>query len=138
MTIPADALKRKGYRLPTEAEWEYACRAGAITSRYYGRSLDLLGKYSWFQANSRGRTWPCGERIPNDLGLFDMLGNQFEWCHNREYFYEPGQDGTVVDDAKGPQTVDGRAALHHARQFLQQAAGACPLGLPLDVRAGNP
>ncbi len=75
MTIPADVLKRTGYRLPTEAEWEYACRAGAVTSRYYGQSIDLLGDYARYQANSRDHAWTCGSLLPNDLGLFDMLGN---------------------------------------------------------------
>ena len=79
MTIPADVLERTGYRLPTEAEWEYACRAGAVTSRYYGASTDLLGAYAWYQANSKDHAWACGSLLPNDLGLFDMLGNQFEW-----------------------------------------------------------
>jgi formylglycine-generating enzyme required for sulfatase activity len=84
MTIPADALKRTGYRLPTEAEWEYACRAGSITSRYYGFSEELLGQYSWYLANTFGdRAQPCGTKLPNDLGLFDMLGNVFEWCNVR-------------------------------------------------------
>ena len=83
MTIPADVLKRTGYRLPTEAEWEYACRAGTITSRYYGLSIDLLGKYAWYQANSQDHAWPCGSLLPNDLGLFDMLGNVYEWCQDR-------------------------------------------------------
>ena len=83
MTIPADVLKRTGYRLPTEAEWEYACRSGTITSRYYGHSTDLLGKYAWYQANSREHAWPCGSLLPNDLGLFDMLGNVNEWVQDR-------------------------------------------------------
>ncbi len=82
MTIPADALERTGYRLPTEAEWEYACRAGALTSRYYGNSALLLGAYARYEANSQERAWKCGELLPNDLGLFDMLGNQFEWTQD--------------------------------------------------------
>jgi len=93
MKIPADALQRTGYRLPTEAEWEYACRAGAITSRYYGLSEELLGQYAWYLANTFGeRAQPCGTKMPNDLGLFDMLGNVFEWCHGRSEDYAPPQD----------------------------------------------
>ena len=80
MAIPADVLGR-GYRLPTEAEWEYACRAGAVTSRYYGHSLDLLYAYAWSQANSNEHAWR-GSLFSNDLGLFDMLGNMLEWCQD--------------------------------------------------------
>ena len=77
MKIPADFLQRTGYRLPTEAEWEYACRAGAMTSRHYGLSVDLLEQYARYQANSHDHAWPCGSLMPNDLGLFDMLGNVY-------------------------------------------------------------
>jgi formylglycine-generating enzyme required for sulfatase activity len=80
MEIVADFQDRPGYRLPTEAEWEYACRAGATTSRYHGRSTELLGHYAWFNRNSQEHAWPCGQAKPNDLGLFDMLGNVYEWC----------------------------------------------------------
>ncbi len=83
MVIPADVLQRTGYRLPTEAEWEYACRAGAVTSRYYGNSIDMMDAYAWHLNNSNERAWRCGSLIPNDLGLFDMLGNALEWCHDR-------------------------------------------------------
>ena len=82
MTIPADALQRTGYRLPTEAEWEYACRAGAVTSRYYGRLDRPAGRLCLVQANSQEHAWPCGSLLPNDLGLFDMLGNVYEWPHD--------------------------------------------------------
>jgi eukaryotic-like serine/threonine-protein kinase len=80
MKIVPDFLECSGYRLPTEAEWEYACRAGTITSRYYGDSLELLGQYAWHAENSMNKAWPCGQVMPNDLGLFDMLGNMYEWC----------------------------------------------------------
>jgi formylglycine-generating enzyme required for sulfatase activity len=61
-------------------EWEYACRAGAVTSRCYGQSIDLLDAYARYQANSKAHVWASGSLFPNDLGLFDMLGNVYEWC----------------------------------------------------------
>jgi eukaryotic-like serine/threonine-protein kinase len=73
----------KGYRLPTDAEWEYACRAGTLTSRYYGFSERLLPQYAWYVANAESRVWPTGTLEPNDLGLFDMFGNAMEWCFDR-------------------------------------------------------
>jgi serine/threonine protein kinase/formylglycine-generating enzyme required for sulfatase activity len=73
-------LQLTGYRLPTEVEWEYACRAGTVTSRYYGNADELLGEYGWYERNSQDRTWPVGEKKPNDFGLFDMHGNVWTWC----------------------------------------------------------
>jgi formylglycine-generating enzyme required for sulfatase activity len=111
MTIPADVLKRKGYRLPTEAEWEYACRAGALTSRYYGSSIDLLGAYARYQGSSQDHAWKCGSLLANDLGLFDMLGNVYEWCQERHTSYQPGRTESVavdiVDDV--PRLIRGGA-----------------------------
>ena len=97
MSIPADVLQRTGYRLPTEAEWEYACRAGTVTSRYYGNSIDLLDAYAWYQANSKVHAWPCGSLLPNDLGLFDMLGNVNEWCQDRPDAYWKTKKGLKHD-----------------------------------------
>jgi formylglycine-generating enzyme required for sulfatase activity len=73
-------LSRTGYRLPTEAEMEYATRAGALTSRYYGETEELLPKYAWYVKNSQETTRPIGSLKPNDWGLFDTLGNVYTWC----------------------------------------------------------
>jgi formylglycine-generating enzyme required for sulfatase activity/tetratricopeptide (TPR) repeat protein len=106
MRIPADALERTGYRLPTEAEWEYACRAGAITSRYYGMSAGLLGEYAWHSNQERAQ--PCGTRLPNDLGLFDMLGNVFEWCLDRDGAIRPSRRGVYSDTLITAEVVMNR------------------------------
>ena len=97
MSIPANVLERTGYRLPTEAEWEYACRAGAVTSRYYGNSINLLNAYAWYQANSKEHAWTCGSLLPNDLGLFDMLGNEFEWVQDNTMRKMPRTNGVLSD-----------------------------------------
>jgi serine/threonine protein kinase/formylglycine-generating enzyme required for sulfatase activity len=87
----ANYLHRTGYRLPTEAEMEHATRAGALTSRYYGETEELLPKYAWYTKNSQGKTWPVGTRKPNDLGLFDMQGNVYTWCQERYKSYAQGE-----------------------------------------------
>ena len=82
MRISAAAVDRCGYRLPTEAEWEYLCRAGTQTSRPLGVSEDSLTGFAWTWLNSGDATHPTGTVLPNEFGLFDMLGNVWEWCHD--------------------------------------------------------
>jgi len=99
LKLPENLLNRTGYRLPTAAEWEYAARAGVATSRYFGADERRLADYVWFRGNSADRSHPVASLKPNDLGLFDVLGNALEWCQNW-YFdeYPPlPADKTLVD-----------------------------------------
>ena len=86
--LKANYLSLTGYRLPTEAEMEYATRAGALTSRFYGETEELLPKYAWYTKNSQEKTWPVGSlKLPNDFGLIDVQGNVYTWCQERYKSY---------------------------------------------------
>ncbi|MDE3166336.1 MAG: formylglycine-generating enzyme family protein [Acidobacteriota bacterium] len=90
------------YRLPTEAEWEYACRAGTSTAYFFGDDPSKLGDYAWYAANSQGKYQKVAAKKPNPWGLFDMLGNVMEWTLDGYAPYSPGEQTDPWVRAKGP------------------------------------
>jgi formylglycine-generating enzyme required for sulfatase activity len=114
MTVKAGVLGLSGYRLPAEAEWELACRAGSVTAWSMGEAVDLLGRYAWYVANSPNESRPVGSLRPNDLGLFDLHGNALEWCQNRYEDFTDLRDRNMDDkvDNKSSRSMRGGAVIH--------------------------
>ena len=106
------------YRLPTEAEREYACRAGTTTQFYFGDDEGRLGEYAWYGGNSGGRTHPVAQKNPNSWGLYDLYGNVGEWCQDWYGDYPSG----FVTDPKGPSS--GSLRVRRGGSFSIKPRGA--------------
>ncbi len=103
-TLLCDRTKN-GYRLPTEAEWEYACRAGSKSDFAFGDDPQKLARSAWFKDNAENRPHPAGQKDANNWGLFDMHGNVAEWC---EDYYAESYDPAATTDPAGPPSGEER------------------------------
>jgi formylglycine-generating enzyme required for sulfatase activity len=117
-------FSKTGYRLPTEAQWEYACRAGSTTEYWWGPDTNGIGARTWWSGNSGSTTQPVATKLANAYGLYDMTGNVWEWCNDWYGTYTAGAstDPTVAATGtyrvlRGGSWVDGTAYLIYGDFF---------------------
>jgi formylglycine-generating enzyme required for sulfatase activity len=111
------------YRLPTEAEWEYACRADTFDSYYFGNDPNNLDDHAWYGKNSKGITHPVGQKKPNPWGLYDIHGNVWEWVQDwyaRDY-YEKSPENDPVGPSSGVTRVLRGGSWHGRARGLRAA-----------------
>ncbi len=130
--LPDEQRVGRIYQLPTEAEWEYACRAGTTARFCFGDNAAELGGYAWYCENSNGIPHPVGQKKPNVFGLYDMHGNVWEWCadHYDENYYR----NSPQEDPPGPASGHGRVLRGGSWNF---SAATCRAALRDHDAAGN-
>jgi len=116
-------LSLTGYRLPTEAEMEFASRANASTSRYFGDTDELLAGYGWYVPNSNGMVQPGGRLRPNDFGLFDALGNVWTWCQEKKRDYPQTGSDQIVEDVESDLEIGSWPRMLRGGCYTDHAAG---------------
>ena len=112
-----------GYRLPTEAEWEYACRAGSKTMYFFGNDSSKLADYAWLDENSGGKPRQVGQKQPNPWGLYDMHGNVWEWCN--DFYQVDYYQESPEENPRGPETGETKVVRGGAWKF---SADSCRSG----------
>ena len=130
--MPEEHAAGRHYRLPTEAEWEYACRAGTTTRFGFGDEDGSLGEYAWYKTNADNRTHPVGEKKPNAWGLCDMHGNVWDWC--ADWYDEKYYSNTVTDDPTGP--TSGLARVRRGGSW-DHGTGSCRSAFRGSYRPGE-
>jgi formylglycine-generating enzyme required for sulfatase activity len=139
MSVMKDAHARKGYRLPTQKEWQYSCRSGTETMYFFGGPSSLLAKYGWYDITSPKRTQPVGSLKPNDFGLFDINGNVWEWCEEKpEIHRNVGDVRVIYHVTKSKKFIHEGYIDVDSRYFSQEVYDKFPrfrLGGAFDVEA---
>ncbi len=117
--------KKEGrhYRLPSEAEWEYAARAGSESAYSYGDDEVNLGQYAWYRDNANSRTHPVGQKRPNRWGFYDMYGNVNEWVQDRwhDNYNDAPSDGSAWESGKSPRRMLRGGSWFYGARFLRSA-----------------
>ena len=135
------AMTGYAIRLPSESEWEYACRAGTTTEYYFGNDELLLGDYAWYSGNSGSETHPVGQKTPNAWGLYDVSGNVSEWCEDP---WHDNYEGAPTDGSVWATGGDSNirilrggawwADAGHSRSAYHYRGGASTRGHSLGLR----
>jgi formylglycine-generating enzyme required for sulfatase activity len=121
--------------LPTEAQWEYACRAGSQTAYWFGDDPEELTKYGWFNENAEGKTHSVKQLQPNGWGLYDMHGNVWEWCSDRYGDYAASAQSDPIGPANGTTRVVRGGSWFNSARGLRSACrnGSAPGGRSVDL-----